>query len=341
MNCKKLTTLFWLFTLAAVCVIPPTALGLEYDLADAENLFNDFIVKYNKQYKNEDEKRTKFEIFKHNLQILNEKNKLDSSAVYDINYHSDMSKNEFLRKQTGFKINLKNNAMLKKNIQCQHKLISGQPSCLLPESFDWRDRNAVTSVKNQQDCGSCWAFSTIANVESQYAIKHNTLVDLSEQQLVDCDKINFGCDGGLMHWALEEAIRMGGLAAENQYQYKGIDSICKDVDEKAVKILSCTQYDLRSEEKLKELLVSNGPISVAIDVVDVLDYKSGISTNCEFKNGLNHAVLLVGYGIENNVPFWTLKNSWGETWGEKGYFRLKRGRNSCGILNEYAASAVL
>lgn len=317
------------------------AYALQYDLSDSQRLFDKYMVKYNKTYSSAEEKLAKFENFQNNLKIINEKNSNSKDALYDINYYSDMNKNELLRKQTGFKINLKkNNLEWDWDVKCVQQILNEDPAVLLPESFDWRHQNVVTTVKNQRDCGSCWAFSAIANIESQYAIKFKKLLDLSEQHLVNCDQQNNGCNGGLMHWALEIIMRSGGVVAERDDPYVAVDSVCKRKP-KQFNINGCVQYNLKNEEKLRELLVVNGPLSIAIDVIDIMDYKTGIASSCKNDNGLNHAVLLVGYGVKNNIPYWTFKNSWGTEWGDNGYFKLQRNINSCGMMNEYASTAIL
>lgn len=314
--------------------------AIQYDLKDGEKLFENYVNKYNKTYSSLEERAAKFENFQNNLKLINEKNSNSKDAVYDINFYSDMNKNELLRKQTGFKVNLKKTKGGWDYIRCAQQLINEDPVVLLPESFDWRHQNVVTSVKNQRDCGSCWAFSAIGNIESQYAIKFKKLLDLSEQHLVNCDQQNNGCNGGLMHWALEIIMRSGGVVAEKDDPYVAVDSVCKRKP-KIFNINGCVQYDLKNEEKLRELLVVNGPISIAIDVIDIIDYKQGVASTCRNDNGLNHAVLLVGYGVKNNIPYWILKNSWGTEWGEDGYFKVQRNINSCGMMNEYASTAIL
>nr|AGC65593.1 cathepsin [Achaea janata granulovirus] len=316
---------------------------IHYDLEDAERLFDLFMIKYHKVYRSELERAAKFEVFKRNLATLNDKNDKDENATFDINAYTDRSRNELLRTQTGFQSNFARNAspFTQKKGMCITRVVAGTPPCLLPESFDWRDKNVVTPVKDQLECGSCWAFTAIANFESQYAIKHGKHVDFSEQHLLDCDQLNYGCDGGLMHWAFEEIIRMGGVVLEYDYPYTGVESFCANNVNMYTTISGCVQYDLRDEEKLRELLVTNGPIAVALDIVDIVDYKSGVVSFCGTNNGLNHAVLLVGYGVDKTIEYWLLKNSWGTDWGEEGYFRIKRNRNSCGILNSYAASVIL
>lgn len=316
------------------------AWAVTYNLQNSELLFEEFVKKYNKTYSSLEERQAKFENFKAHLEIINRKNNGSSHAVYDINAYSDLNKNELLRRTTGFRVSLKKNLGARTNYQCGYQPIDHEPGVILPESFDWRSRNVVTSVKNQRECGSCWAYSTIANIESLYAIKHGLLYDLSEQHLVNCDPLNNGCNGGLMHWALESILHEGGVVLETDDPYVGVDSVCK-ARRHAFPIEGCIRYDLRNENRLRELLVANGPVSLAIDVIDLTDYREGIAEDCGYENGLNHAVLLVGYGIQNGIPYWLLKNSWGTSWGEGGYFRVRRNMNACGMMNEYASTAIL
>lgn len=328
----------WVFCVSLLTLNVCAVSNIAYDLSNAQELFNEFVVKYNKVYKDDQEKEARFEIFKQNLADINARNALEDSAMFEINSRADISSNELLQKLTGLKLSLMRGE--KKNSFCTPTVISGDSSGKVPDSFDWRNRNSVTSVKMQKECGSCWAFSAVANIESLYHIKNNVSLDLSEQQLVDCDKVNNGCNGGLMSWAFEGIIRAGGISYEAPYPYTGVDGVCKNTT-RYVQLSGCYAYDLRSEKKLRQVLHEKGPVSVAIDVVDLTNYKSGVAKHCSVDHGLNHGVLLVGYGQENDVKYWTLKNSWGSDWGEQGFFRIKRDVNSCGILNQFAASAIL
>nr|UYX49644.1 cathepsin [Darna trima granulovirus] len=332
-------------TTAALFIIPILLVvnvdAITYNLENSQTLFENFIIKYNKTYTNDEEKAIKFENFKNNLKIINSKNANSKHAVFDINMYSDMNKNDLLRLTTGFRVSLKKTATTKVIYkECNVHIIKDEPQIILPESFDWRIRRGVTSVKNQMNCGSCWAFSAIANIESLHRIKYDEQLDLSEQHLVNCDPINNGCNGGLMHWAFENIMYEGGVVSEKDDPYFGMDAICKPKNFN-ISISGCTRFVLQNENKLRELLITNGPISVAIDVIDVIDYKEGIADICENNNGLNHAVLLVGFGMHENVPYWIMKNSWGEGWGERGYIRVQRYKNSCGLMNEYASTAIL
>ncbi|AWW14387.1 v-cath [Hyposidra talaca nucleopolyhedrovirus] len=306
-----------------------------YDLLKAGDYFETFLANYNKMYNDTSEKERRFSIFQHNLEEINQKNRLNDSAVYRINKFADLSKNEIISKYTGLNVPVQTANFCK-------TIIIDQPPGKGPLNFDWRQQNKVTSIKNQDVCGACWAFATLASIESQYAIKNNVHIDLSEQQMIDCDYVDMGCEGGLLHTAFEQMIQMNGLVQEHEYPYAGVNKPCELRGDKpgVVKIKGCYRYVVFREEKLKDLLRAVGPIPMAIDASGIVDYHHGIIHFCE-NYGLNHAVLLVGYGVENSIPYWTFKNTWGEDWGEQGYFRVRQNVDACGMSNELAASAVI
>ena len=214
----------------------------------------------------------------------------------------------------------------------------------LPLSWDWRDRGIISEVKNQGHCGSCWTFSTTGALEAHTALYRGIwrAPRLSEQQLIACagNFDNHGCSGGLPSHAFEYIHHAGGLAREFSYPYEALDTNCKIqpgqnssiVGATTIKSFNITEGD---EESLMHHLVRKGPISIAFEVVDDFRlYKSGVYTSKTCKNGpkdVNHAVLVVGYGIEHGIPHWLIKNSWGTNWGEEGYFKMERGKNMCGI----------
>ncbi|AKC91705.1 cath [Lambdina fiscellaria nucleopolyhedrovirus] len=326
--------------LSVLAHAPSSTTVSAYNLQKAPDYFDVFVANYNKMYRDDAEKHYRFAIFKQNLEEINNKNKESDSAVYKINKFSDLSKSEIIAKYTGLNVPSPQTTNFCKTI------FLDQPPDKGPLAFDWRHLNKVTSVKNQKDCGACWAFATLGSVESQYAIKHHRHIDLSEQQMIDCDHVDMGCNGGLLHTSFEQMIAMGGVVNEHEYPYAaenrqcGIDFDALSPERLAVRVLGCYRYVTVHEEKLKDLLRAVGPIPIAIDASGIVDYYRGIINICE-NYGLNHAVLLVGYGVENNVPFWTFKNTWGEDWGENGYFRLRQNVNACGMLNELASSAVI
>ncbi|XP_048494090.1 ervatamin-B isoform X3 [Beta vulgaris subsp. vulgaris] len=208
----------------------------------------------------------------------------------------------------------------------------------LPIEVDWRKKGAVTHVKDQGTCGSCWAFSAIAAVEGLHKIKTGKLFSLSEQELVDCDRgDNLGCSGGYMELAFEYIRRNGGIASEKAYPYIGRDGKCNKHKAKhhAVKIKGYKTVRTNDEKSL-QYAVARNPVSVAIDAggYEFQLYDSGIfNGNCG--TSLNHGVTVIGYGEKKGIKYWIVKNSWGTAWGEDGYIRMNRDSSEesglCGI----------
>nr|CAH7723555.1 unnamed protein product [Callosobruchus chinensis] len=203
------------------------------------------------------------------------------------------------------------------------------------DAVDWREKGAVTPVKDQLHCGSCWAFSAVGSLEGQFFQKNGTLVSFSAQELVDCaaeEYGNAGCEGGMMDQAFD-FMKDEGIQTDEQYPYKAEMLDCKGIGKYETKINS--YVDLLNEEELAKAVSAKGPVSVAIDASDIRDYHHGIiDEKCDCGKGkgdLNHGVLVVGYGSEGGVDYWIVKNSWGKKWGDNGYFKLKRGNQVCGI----------
>ncbi|KAL6073142.1 Cathepsin K [Balamuthia mandrillaris] len=214
----------------------------------------------------------------------------------------------------------------------------------LPTELDWRSKGVITPIKNQGSCGSCWSFATTGALEAANAIAGNPLTELSEQQLVDCDLRQRGCKGGTMSLAYAFIRKKGGLQAERRYPYEGTRSICRtELVGKSSIVTSLQNYTIlpRGSEKALQLAVATyGPVSVAIDSSPKAFqfYSSGIYQDPQHecsRVGLNHAVLVVGYGREEatGTAYWIIKNSWGKGWGMDGYAKMLRGVNICGIAN--------
>ena len=226
----------------------------------------------------------------------------------------------------------------------------GTSTSTLPDHVDWRDKGVVSAVKRQGKCGSCYTFSTTGAIESHHAIQFGNwrTPELSEQQILDCgtDFDNHGCNGGLPSHAFEYIHYAGGLSREFSYPYRaeatGDKSKCAfdvvanatSVGARTIGSFNITEND---EESIREIVANIGPVAVAFQVVDDFRlYKKGIYSSDKCKQGtmdVNHAVLIVGYGQapETGKPYWIVKNSWGDNWGEEGYFRIARGKNMCGI----------
>jgi len=301
--------------------------------------FKDFIKKIcltDKEY----EKR--FLIFKENLNRIIELHEQEQgTAFYGITHLTDLNEEEFIQYYLNERLSFS------KHIP-QSPLSSNDSLKVLPEAFDWRNHGVVTDVKNQGQCGSCWAFSVTENIESVWKIKKGELVSLSEQELVDCGKVDDGCNGGYMNIAYEQIINLGGLMTEEDYKYEAIRHNQCQVDKKKIKVKIDGYLNLTSNEnEMAEWLVNNAPISVGLNSIPIQGYMFGVArpnrTFCD-PGWLNHGALLVGYGVQQygseSMPYWIIKNSWGSWWGEEGYFRLYRGDGSCGV-NLMCSSAII
>lgn len=290
------------------------------------------------------EKHRRFNVFKANVHYVHEFNKKDMPYKLKLNKFADMTNHEFRSFYAGSKIK-------------HHRMLSGSSRLkLLPEengtstftyanvnsvppSIDWRQKGAVNPVKDQGQCGSCWAFSTVVAVEGINYIKTNKLVSLSEQELVDCDtRENEGCNGGLMDLAFEFIQKNGGITTEKNYPYRARDGRCDKTkaSHSAVSIDGYEDVPSNDEDALLKA-VANQPVSVAIEAggSDFQFYHEGVFTGtCGTE--LDHGVAIVGYGTtQDGTKYWIVRNSWGPEWGEKGYIRMHRGIDAkeglCGI----------
>lgn len=208
----------------------------------------------------------------------------------------------------------------------------------LPESMDWRNKGAVSGVKNQGQCGSCWAFSATGSLESQHFLKTGNMTLLSEQNLVDCSgpQGNKGCAGGWMNSAFTYIQANKGIDTEASYPYTAMDGSCKfSPDHVGATCTGFKNIASKNETDLLNAVATVGPVSVAIDAShgSFQFYKSGVYDPffCS-QTRLDHGVLAVGYGNENGKNYWLVKNSWGAQWGNAGYIMMVRNKNNhCGI----------
>lgn len=275
-----------------------------------------------------EEMKLRFEVYKENLKLIRSTNKKELPYRLGLNNFADWTWEEFQMHRLGAAQNC--SATLKGN----HKLTNEA----LPESKDWRDEGIVSAVKNQGHCGSCWTFSTTGSLEAAYAQAYGKNISLSEQQLVDCARAfnNFGCNGGLPSQAFQYIKYNGGLDTEEAYPYTAKDGECKFSSENVgIQVVDSVNITQGSEDELKHAVAYVRPVSVAFEVVSGFRfYKKGVYTSdtCGSTSmDVNHAVLAVGYGVENGTSYWLIKNSWGNDWGDSGYFKMEMGKNMCGV----------
>jgi len=283
---------------------------------DYRQEFKSFARKYNKSYSHE-EVQVRFSNFKNNLDLIESHNAKNLSFTLGMNKFGDLSLAEFKQYYLGL-----------------NAPVVGTPSTVhyfdtvgIPDSVDWTTKGAVTPIKNQGQCGSCWAFSSTGALEGLHKIKKGTLLSFSEQQLVDCSGSygNNGCDGGLMDDAFRY-VEAKGIEEEGAYPYKAVDETCH-YREADVKFKNSGHHDVatRHEPQLTAAIASQ-PISVAIEADSSAFqlYKSGIFNDPGCGSKLDHGVLAVGYGSVGSNHFYKVKNSWGADWGEQGYIRMHR-----------------
>ena len=225
-------------------------------------------------------------------------------------------------------------------IRENNDIITFENDSIVPISKDWRELDKVSSVKNQGSCGSCWSFSATGSVESAWAIKNNILYNLSQQELIDCSTSygNNGCEGGSMDQSFKYIIDYG-LCLNLSYPYIGQESDCQKTQCKSVVSIQSFKDIEHNDEKILKRATAQQPVSIAIQANkrSFQFYKSGIYSDLDCGTQLDHGVLLVGYGYDllQDMDYWIVKNSWGESWGENGYIRLLRNvddpKGLCGI----------
>jgi len=306
----------------AVFVVVALLICGAFAAADVYDLFMDWTMKYHKVYNSVEEHVSRYNAFKNNYALIRHLNRQSKNAVFGLTKFADLSQEEFAARYLNLIPVTKMSKHYSDNEYHSYKAY--------PASKNWVKEGAVTPVKNQEQCGSCWSFSTTGALEGAYFLAHKELPSLSEQQFVDCDHdcafgaCDQGCDGGYMPISFDYAIR-NGVVSEEDYPYKAVAQTCKLNDQmKRYHFTSKKVYEDTKEDTMIGALNDKGPLSIAVDATYWSLYHGGIYDGSFSVGRLNHGVLLVGYGEESGKKFWIIKNSWGEDWGEEGYLRLPR-----------------
>ncbi|KAK8653427.1 hypothetical protein V6N13_127429 [Hibiscus sabdariffa] len=318
------------FLVIAACI--PHVMSRTLPEASLSERHQQWMVEYGRVYKSDAEKEMRFKIFESNVEFIESFNAAgDRSYKLNINEFADQTNNEFRAYRNGY---IRSQGLTtRKQTPFRYENVTS-----LPASIDWRQKGAVTPIKDQAQCGSCWAFSAVAATEGIHKLTTGQLISLSEQELVDCDKgVDQGCEGGEMEDAFKFIISNHGIASEATYPYKGDDGTCNKSKE-ASHAATITGYEVvpANNEQALQKAVANQPVSVSIDAGDYAFqfYSSGIFTGA-CGTDLDHGVAAVGYGSEDGTDYWLIKNSWGTGWGEEGYIRMQRNIKAkeglCGI----------
>jgi xylem cysteine proteinase len=300
--------------------------------------FFEWAAHHQKSYSGATEVALRYETYYENLKKIAMHNAAGHSWTMGVNLFADLTPFEFHQRHIAGA--LKPDYFRNRKYNASH--FYNLRHSTLPDSVDWVDMGAVTPVKNQGQCGSCWAFSTTGAVEGIHYITNKTLVSLSEQQLVDCSAAegNNGCNGGMMDDAFSFIVSNGGIASEDDYPYVGADGSCRSGLAAAATISGFNDVPVNSDSALMSAL-SKQPVSVAIEAdQDAFQFYSGGVLTAACGTNLDHGVLAVGYGTDSSGGnYYKVKNSWGPDWGEAGYVRLARaasyngGAGQCGILS--------
>lgn len=374
-----------LFRIGATALLVGLACAdASHDQTDDE-MFRQWEKDFQKNYLSKQDREKAFSTWKQNAIFVSDLNKQGLSWKASIHTkYADLTPEEFqstILIKNKFDNDHFHHTVMKNSTTLDEKMMKTKPKSA-ETAFDWREHGAVTKVQDQGSAGTCWAFSTIGNIEGQWFLSGNSLTDLSEEYLVDCDgttdEENGHADcsifGGWPYLAYQFVMDTQGVPSEEDYPYcagsggcypcmKGPVSLCgpppyPTCDKNFQECSLPSSYDMlgrisdwtavaRDESTIADTLVNVGPLSALLDATQLQFYDSGIwdgyvsnpKLGCS-KTHLNHAVLLVGYGTDAGNDYWVVKNSWGESFGEEGYFRIARGDGTCGINTAVTSSLI-
>ncbi|XP_045873395.1 cathepsin W [Meles meles] len=345
------------------CFLALLVAGLAQDIKDSlsekdldpnslklKQVFELFQAQYNRSYSNPKEYARRLEIFAHNLAQAQKMEAEDlGTAEFGMTPFSDLTEEEFEQLHGHQKITPGETPGVGRKVGSEVVVDSVSPSC------DWRKLKGVKSpIKQQGNCNCCWAMAAAGNIEALWSIRYNRSVQVSVQELLDCNRCGDGCKGGFVWDAFVTVLNNSGLASEKDYPFRGNLKRHKCLASNYKKVAWIQDFIMlqNNEQTMAEYLAAHGPITVTINMKLLQQYKKGvikaIPATCD-PYLVDHSVLLVGFGKTKSterrrakgghsrthphrpIPYWILKNSWGAEWGEEGYFRLHRGSNTCGI----------
>jgi len=312
----------------------PRTVHTRIDLSHRQ-LFNTWKQRHSKVYTTSDEEDHRFQVFRQALAKIDELNAKSANPVFGLTKFADWTAEEF-SVLLGYK---------QRKTESVKELLPRGP-VEAPQTYDWRPLDRVTPVKDQAQCGSCWAFSATENIESIWMIKHNlgnaNFSPLAPQQIVDCDTTDAGCGGGDTPTAFQYVISAGGQDTESSYPYTAEDGNCAFKSSAVEAKISSFKYatTTTNEQEMVDATVNVGPLSICVDAASWQYYTSGVFMASDCTTDLDHCVQIVGYDLTQSPPFWIVRNSWGADWGEKGFIRLEYGKDTCGLADE-ATSAVV
>eukprot|EP01100_Stratorugosa_tubuloviscum_P012556 TRINITY_DN59_c0_g1_i1.p1 TRINITY_DN59_c0_g1~~TRINITY_DN59_c0_g1_i1.p1 ORF type:complete len:344 (-),score=184.15 TRINITY_DN59_c0_g1_i1:123-1154(-) len=332
---NQLKTILSIALIFLVCIISITNAAKSEQ--EYQSIFRRWMVENKRVYSNVEEVRKRFSIFKQTIDYVENWNVDEKGFTIGINKFADRTEQEVKQMLNGYISGPRNETQIE---QQQESIVTA-----LPTTVDWRQKGAVTAVKDQGQCGSCWSFSTTGSIEGQLGVANpSSMVGLSEQELVDCSKNgNLGCNGGNVNNAFKW-IETNKIESESAYPYVSgktkTAGTCDKDKAGRTPVATITSYVsvARSESSLQQASATIGPISVAIDAShrSFQTYTGGVyyEPACSSTN-LDHAVLVVGYGTMSGQDYWLVKNSWGTSWGVQGYIYMARNRNNnCGIATD-------
>jgi len=295
--------------------------------------FDAYTQKFVKVYNSNDEYTTRKAIYEENMKFIESENAKGNTWTLGETRFTDLTNEEYKTLYVrGYK------QILPEVLGQELPYLGEHETTQSSGSVDWTTKGAVTPVKDQGQCGSCWSFSTTGGLEGAWEIATGSLTSMSEQQFVDCDKSSMGCNGGNMNTAFKWAEKQT-VATETSYPYTARDGTCKSSYQTAIPKGGVTGYksvgSLFSKATVASLesAIDKNPVSIAIeaDQSSFQHYTGGVlSSGCG--TSLDHGVLAVGYNTAQG--YWLVKNSWGASWGDNGYIKLSQTGNVCGILNQ-------